>query len=180
MGHLTRDFFLKLLSCHFCGALSDERSGLSCVFYITYINSVCTSQEAQDISLLQPGTLTTRLQRQSTFFYITYINSVRTSQETRYISFLQPGTLTTRPQRHEHRRNRNGTWCIVNLFSSDTYGILVPIVQTETMKSKIVFQLGGSGECNFQPPTVPERLHVAYKECVHFPNLVLPIKIPGL
>jgi hypothetical protein len=37
---------------------------------------------------LQPGTLTTRLQRQSTFFYITYINSVRTSQQTQYISVV--------------------------------------------------------------------------------------------
>jgi hypothetical protein len=32
MGLLTRDFFfLKFQSCHFWGALSDERSGLSCV-----------------------------------------------------------------------------------------------------------------------------------------------------
>jgi hypothetical protein len=53
----------------------------------------------QYISVLQPGTLTTRSQRRSTFFYITYINSVRTSQETQYISVLQPETLTTRPQR---------------------------------------------------------------------------------
>jgi hypothetical protein len=47
--------------------------------YITYINSVCTPQEAQHISVQQPGTLTTRPQRRSTLFYITYINSVRTS-----------------------------------------------------------------------------------------------------
>jgi hypothetical protein len=63
----------------------------------TYINSIRTSQEAQYISVLQPGTLTTRPQRWSTFFYITYINSVCTSQDGEYISVLQPGTLTTRP-----------------------------------------------------------------------------------
>jgi hypothetical protein len=44
-----------------------------------YINSVRTSQETQYISVLHPGTLTTRSQRRFTFFYITYINSVRTS-----------------------------------------------------------------------------------------------------
>jgi hypothetical protein len=54
----------------------------STFFYITYINSVRTSQETQYISVLYPGALTTRPQRRSTFFYITYINSVRTSQET--------------------------------------------------------------------------------------------------
>jgi hypothetical protein len=59
-----------------------------CLLSSTYINSVRTSQEAQYISVLQPGTLTTRPQRRSTFFYITYINSVRTSQESQYISVL--------------------------------------------------------------------------------------------
>jgi multisubunit Na+/H+ antiporter MnhE subunit len=71
----------------------------STFFYITYINSVRTSQKIQYISVLQLGTLTTRPQRRSTFFYITYINSVRTSQKIQYISVLQLGTLTTRPQR---------------------------------------------------------------------------------
>jgi hypothetical protein len=37
---------------------------------------------------LQPGTLTTRPQGQSTFFCIMYINSVCTSQETQYIFIL--------------------------------------------------------------------------------------------
>jgi hypothetical protein len=60
----------------------------STFFYITYINSIRTSQETQYISVQQPGTLTTRQQRPSTFFYITNINSVRSSQETQYISAL--------------------------------------------------------------------------------------------
>jgi hypothetical protein len=46
--------------------------GQSTFFCITYINSVRTSQETQYMSILQPGTLTTRQQRRSTFFYITY------------------------------------------------------------------------------------------------------------
>jgi hypothetical protein len=65
-----------------------SRNRRSTFFYITYINSVRTSQEAQYISVLWQGTQTTRPQRRSTFFYITYINSVRTSQETQYISVL--------------------------------------------------------------------------------------------
>jgi hypothetical protein len=81
------------------GTLTTGPQRRSTFFYITYINSVRTSQESQYISVLQPETLTTRPQRQSTFFYITYINSVRTSQESQYISVLQPETLTTRPQR---------------------------------------------------------------------------------
>jgi hypothetical protein len=39
MGLLTRDFFLKLQSCHFWGALSDERSGLSCVSLVFEVYS---------------------------------------------------------------------------------------------------------------------------------------------
>jgi hypothetical protein len=54
----------------------------STFFYMTYINSVRTSQETQYISDLQPGTLTTRPQGWPTFFYKAYINSVRTSQKT--------------------------------------------------------------------------------------------------
>jgi multisubunit Na+/H+ antiporter MnhE subunit len=69
-------------------------TGIPLLFYFYF-----TSQEAQYISVLQPGTLTTRPQRQPTSFYITYIHSVRTSEETQYISVLKPGTLTTRPQR---------------------------------------------------------------------------------
>jgi hypothetical protein len=38
----------------------------STFFYITYINSIRTSQETQYISVLQPGALTTRPQRRST------------------------------------------------------------------------------------------------------------------
>jgi hypothetical protein len=34
-----RLFFLKLLSCHFWGALSDERSGLSCVSFVFEVYS---------------------------------------------------------------------------------------------------------------------------------------------
>jgi hypothetical protein len=79
-----------------------DHRGRSTFCYITYINSVRTSQETQYISVLQPGTLTTRTQSQYTFFYITYINSVRTSQKAQYISVLEPGTLTTRPQRRSH------------------------------------------------------------------------------
>jgi hypothetical protein len=39
MGLLTRVFFLKLQSCHFWGALSDERSGLSCVSLVIEVYS---------------------------------------------------------------------------------------------------------------------------------------------
>jgi hypothetical protein len=39
MGLLTRDFFLKFQSCHFWGALSDERSGLSCVSLVFQVYS---------------------------------------------------------------------------------------------------------------------------------------------
>jgi hypothetical protein len=81
------------------GTLTTRQQRRSTFFYITYINSVRTSQEAQHISVVQSGTLTTRPQRRSTFFHITYMNSVRTSQEAQHISVLQSGTLTTRPQR---------------------------------------------------------------------------------
>jgi hypothetical protein len=62
--------------------LFGETVAVYCENYTKHTDTVRTSQEAQYISNLQPGTLTTRPQRRSTFFYITYINSVRTSQET--------------------------------------------------------------------------------------------------
>jgi hypothetical protein len=50
--------------------LTTRPQGRSTFFYITYTNSVCTSQETQYISVQKPGILTTRPQRRSTFFYI--------------------------------------------------------------------------------------------------------------
>jgi hypothetical protein len=47
MGLLTLDFFLKLQSCHFWGALSDERSGLSGV---SLVFEVYSSQNLQNIT----------------------------------------------------------------------------------------------------------------------------------
>jgi hypothetical protein len=72
----------------YTGTLATRPQRRSTLFYITYINSVRTSQETQFISVLQSGTLTARLQRWSTFFYLTYISSVRSSQEAQYISVL--------------------------------------------------------------------------------------------
>jgi hypothetical protein len=65
-------------------ARNSDHQATEAVYFLLhniYINSVRNSQETQYISVLQPGTLTTRTQSRSTFFYITYINSVRTSQE---------------------------------------------------------------------------------------------------
>jgi hypothetical protein len=47
------------------GTLTTRPQGWSTFFYITYINSVRTSQETQYISVLQPEILTTRAQRRS-------------------------------------------------------------------------------------------------------------------
>jgi hypothetical protein len=56
---------------------SDHKTTDAIYFYITYINSVRTSQETQYISVLQPGTLTTRPQTTSSVLLYDLIPSIK-------------------------------------------------------------------------------------------------------
>jgi hypothetical protein len=90
MGLLTIDFFFKLQSCHFGGALSDEKSGLSCVSLVFEIYS---SQYLQNITyftyLLQIYKVL------NTFTVIKYIQYIQASFSPGSVQQIMPYLLVS-------------------------------------------------------------------------------------